>query len=179
MSTIEIHKNDITNLTTDAIVNAANSYLAAGGGVCGAIFAAAGRARLEKECAKLGHCDTGNAVATSACDLPNKLIIHAVGPRFRDGMHGEPEQLYSCYRCSLELAVENDCHSIGFPVISSGIYGYPQTEAWEIALRASRDFIGKNPDYEIDIVFVSKDREMVELGKRILKNLSVKTVPEA
>lgn len=170
MSKIEIHKNDITNLTTDAIVNAANSRLLAGGGVCGAIFAAAGMDRLEKECAKIGHCDTGDAVATSACALPNKIIIHAVGPRFTDGRHGEPEQLYSCYTRSLELAMEKDCHSIGFPVISSGIFGYPQKEAWEIALSACRDFIGKNPEYEIDIVFVSRDRGMVELGKKILNS---------
>lgn len=179
MSKIEVHKNSITKLKTDAIVNAANSRLAAGGGVCGAIFAAAGKEKLEKECAKYGHCDPGDAVATSACDLPNKFIIHAVGPRFSDGMHGEPEQLYSCYLRSLELARERSCHSIGFPVISAGIYGYPKTEAWEIALKACRDYIAKNPDYELDIVFVSTDSEMADLGKKILANMSVKAAPEA
>lgn len=170
MSTIEIHKNSITHLKTDAIVNAANSSLAEGSGVCGAIFRAAGSSKLTRECAKYGHCDTGDAVITSACDMPyNKFIIHAVGPVYYGGKRGEPEQLYSCYRKSLELARDNGSRSIGFPLISAGIFGYPHEEAWRIALTACKDFISANLDYNISITFVSTDRDMVEQGKAILK----------
>lgn len=169
MSKIEIHKNSITNLTSDAIVNAANSSLAQGSGVCGAIFAAAGPAELAAECAKYGHCHTGDAVITSACKMrPNvKYIIHAVGPRYFGGNQGEAEKLYSCYKKSLELAMANSCRSIAFPLISAGIFGYPKEEAWEVALKACNDFIKENAQYDISILFVSTSREMVELGKSI------------
>lgn len=168
MSNIEIHKNNIVNLKTDAIVNAANTHLIPGSGVCGAIFAAAGTEKLEKECAKHGHCDVGDAVITSACDMANRFIIHAVGPKYTNGKHGELEQLYSCYQKSLELAKTNECHSIGFPLISAGVYGFPPAEAWEIAIESCRDFINSNKDYDINIVFVAKDREQVDLGKNVL-----------
>ena len=136
MSSIEIHKNSITHISTDIIVNAANSSLAEGGGVCGAIFSAAGSSKLARECAKYGHCKTGGAVITSACDMKNaKYIVHAVGPIYSGGTNGEPEQLYSCYKESLKLAMDNHCRSIGFPLISSGIFGYPHAEAWKIALK--------------------------------------------
>lgn len=172
MSTIEIHRNSITCLKTDVIVNAANSSLAVGGGVCGAIFAAAGIVELSKECKRYGHCPTGSAVITSSCNLKdNKYIIHAVGPCYRGGKNGEAEQLYSCYICSLTLAKENFCHSIGFPLISSGIYGYPKEEAWRVALTACSDFICDNPDYEINIIFVSPNQNIVEMGKEIYQNL--------
>lgn len=178
MSTIEIHKNNITHLSTDAIVNAANSSLAEGGGVCGAIFSAAGSTKLAKECARYGHCDTGNAVITSACDIRNaKYIIHAVGPVFHDGKHGEPKQLYSCYKNSLALAKEHGCRSIGFPLISAGIFGYPHDEAWKIALTACKDFISENPGYDITIVFVSTNRKLVEQGKSIFAELSATPIP--
>lgn len=179
MSSIEIHKNNITHLSTDAIVNAANSSLAEGGGVCGAIFSAAGRDKLARECSRYGHCDTGNAVITSACDMNNaKYIIHAVGPIYQDGKHGEPDSLYNCYKKSLALAKDNHCSSIGFPLISSGIFGYPHEEAWRIALTACLDFISENHDYNISIVFVSTNREMVELGKSIFKELSAVKIPD-
>ena len=173
MSTIEIHKNNITTLHTDAVVNAANSGLLEGGGVCGAIFKAAGSAALAKECAKYGYCPTGSAVITDACGMKpnNKYIIHAVGPRYTDGKHGEPEQLYSCYQKSLDLARDNGCKSIGFPLISSGIFGYPLDEAWEVALKSCKDWIAANPETDLTIVFVRMHREEVDYGKDILKRI--------
>ena len=123
MSTIEIRKISITDLNTDAIVNAANEGLWAGGGVCGAIFKAAGYQQLQAACDKIGHCNTGSAVITPGYHLKAKYIIHAVGPRWKDGKHKEPEQLYGAYYRSLELAAENKCRSIGFPLISAGIFG--------------------------------------------------------
>ena len=118
---IRIEKTSITDLRTDAIVNAANEGLRAGGGVCGAIFQSAGYCMLQEACDQIGHCDTGSAVITPAFHLKSRYIIHAVGPVWRDGLHGEPEQLYGAYSKSLELAAENGCKSIGFPLISSGI----------------------------------------------------------
>ena len=176
LSTIEIHKNSITNVHTDAIVNAANSGLRQGGGVCGYIFKAAGEAALAKECNAIGHCDEGSAVITSGCGLKekngNKYIVHAVGPRYSDGRHGEPERLRGCYRRSLELAVENGCRSITFPLISAGIFGYPVREAWTVALSACKEFIGEHPDAELKIVFVGLDRDVLDVGKEILQGLS-------
>ena len=170
--TIEIHKNSITNLHTDAVVNAANNWLAEGGGVCGAIFKAAGTRLLAAECAKIGRCETGGAVITSACNMTNnKYIIHAVGPVYRGGENGEPEQLYSCYRAALDRARENGCHSVGFPLISSGIFGYPVDEAWRIALTACRDWISENTDYAMRIIFVRQHRAEVDEGKAILAEL--------
>ena len=175
---IEIHKNGITNLKTDAVVNAANQYLQQGGGVCGAIFKAAGSARLQAACDRIGHCATGSAVITPAFNMKyNKYIIHAVGPRYSDGHSGEAEQLYSCYRESLELAKKNGCRSIGFPLISAGIFGYPLEEAWEIAITACRNWLNENPDYKIQIVFVNTDDEKVAAGKAVLKKIEGAQIP--
>ena len=170
--TIEIHKNSITELHTDAVVNAANPSLAEGSGVCGAIFQAAGMRALAAECAKIGHCDTGSAVITSACGMKNnKFIIHAVGPVWRGGTKGEPELLYGCYQAALDRARENGCRSVGFPLISSGIYGYPVDQAWKVALTACRDWIEANPDYALQIIFVRRHRAEVDEGKEILKQI--------
>ena len=166
MSIIQIKKISITDLKTDAIVNAANSGLMAGGGVCGAIFNAAGYHRLQEACNKIGHCATGSAVITPGFDLKAKYIIHAVGPRWSDGKHGEPEQLYGAYYKSLELAIENQCRSIGFPLISAGIFGYPLEGAWQQALRACVDFLDKHPEAPIDIVFAVLDNTILETGKK-------------
>ena len=172
VGSIEIHKNDITKLKTDAVVNAANSSLLQGGGVCGAIFKAAGPAHLQAACDKIGHCRTGSAVITPAFNMTdNKYIIHAVGPRYSDGRSGEAEQLYSCYQKSLELAKEYGCHSIGFPLISAGIFGYPMEEAWRIALTACKDFLEANPDYALNIVFVNRDDDTISIGKTNLSQL--------
>ena len=132
---------DITKLKTDAIVNAANSGLRPGGGVCGAIFAAADYRALEAACRAIGHCDTGNAVITEGYGLPAKYVIHAVGPVWHGGDQNEPALLKACYTNSLRLAAENGCQSIAFPLISAGIYGYPRNLAMQIAEEAIREFL--------------------------------------
>ena len=168
MSTIAIRKISITALDTDAIVNAANDGLWAGGGVCGAIFKAAGYDQLQEACSKIGHCDTGSAVITPGFNLKAKYIIHAVGPRWKDGKHKEPELLYGAYYKSLELAVANHCRSIGFPLISAGIFGYPVQSAWYEALKACSDYLDQHQDASIDIVFAVLNDEILEAGHKAL-----------
>lgn len=170
MSTIRIQKISIVDLETDAIVNAANSGLMAGGGVCGAIFNAAGYHKLQEACNQIGYCATGSAVITPGFDLKAKFVIHAVGPRWNGGQHGEPEQLYGAYFRSLELAKENHCRSIGFPLISAGIFGYPAEGAWEQAIKACTDFLDKNPDADIDIIFAVLDDRNLEMGKSMIQS---------
>ncbi len=168
MSTIGIRKISITELDTDAVVNAANEGLQAGGGVCGAIFRAAGHRRLQAACDRIGHCATGSAVITPGFGLKAKYIIHAVGPVWRGGRHGEPAQLYGAYYRSLELAAENGCRSIGFPLISAGIFGYPLQGAWEQAVRACLDFREKHPDTAPDVVFAVLDDGIIAAGRQTL-----------
>lgn len=134
---IEAVPGDITSESVDVVVNAANELLARGGGVCGAIFAAAGP-ELGAACAALGGCATGDARVTPALALPARWIVHAVGPVWRGGTRGEPALLESCYRRSLELAEELGARSIAFPAISTGIFGYPLEPATAIALSAVR-----------------------------------------
>ena len=152
MSSIVIKKADILQLDVEAVVNAANEGLHQGGGICGAIFSAAGAAELNEACRAIGHCDTGMAVITPGFKLKAEYIIHTVGPVWHGGSKNEEELLYGAYYSSLELARENNIHSIAFPVISSGIFGYPKDAAWEVATRACRNFIDKNASYDIDIV---------------------------
>ena len=140
----EIVRNDITKMKVDAIVNAANTALRMGGGVCGAIFAAAGADDLQKECDAIGGCETGQAVITKGYRLPAKYVIHTPGPVWRGGGYGEAELLRGCYFNSLILAKKHGCKSVAFPLISSGIFGYPQDEAQEIAAAAVGDFLTKN-----------------------------------
>jgi O-acetyl-ADP-ribose deacetylase (regulator of RNase III) len=135
---IEAVQGDITTEAVDAIVNAANQALAGGGGVDGAIHRAAGARQLRQACAELGGCETGDVKATPGFDLPARWIIHAVGPRWRGGGHGEAEQLASCYRRALEVADELGATSVAFPAISTGIYGYPADEAAAIAVATIR-----------------------------------------
>ena len=167
-NSISIQKTSITDLFTDAIVNAANDGLWAGGGVCGAIFKAAGHKKLQTACEAIGHCDVGSAVITPGFDLKAKHIIHAVGPRWIDGEHQEPQHLYSAYEASLNLAKEHLCHSIGFPLISAGIFGYPLQDAWNIAVRACLDFIEQNKDYDLKIVFAVLDEHIMQEGQNQL-----------
>lgn len=166
---ITIRKISITDLDTDAIVNAANEDLWAGGGVCGAIFRTAGYEKLEAACDSIGHCDTGSAVITPGFNLKARYIIHAVGPIWYGGDNGEPEKLYGAYRRSLELALENGCRSIGFPLISAGIYGYPKEKAWSVAIGACRDFLRAN---DMDIVFAVLDDESLAAGQKTLEEIT-------
>ena len=168
MISIELEKISIVDLETDAVVNAANSGLQAGGGVCGAIFRAAGYDRLQEACDAIGHCDTGSAVITPGFDLKAKYVIHAVGPIYMDGKHQEPEKLYSAYRSALEVAVGNECRSIGFPLISAGIYGYPLEEAWDVAITACTDFLKDNPNSPIKIIFAVLDDRILKAGNMAL-----------
>lgn len=164
MSSIQIKKTSIVDLDTDCIVNAANEGLWAGSGVCGAIFHAAGHDKLKQVCDAIGHCDTGSAVITPGFRLKARYIIHAVGPIWNGGKFREEEKLYCCYQRSLELAMENNCQSIGFPLISSGIFGYPREQAWKVAIRACRDFLNNHADYELNIVFAVISQELYDLG---------------
>src|SRR5579871_6677854 len=154
---LELREGDITRITADAIVNAANSALAGGGGVDGAIHRAGGpeiMRELDRIRSETGGCPTGSAVATGAGKLPAKYVLHAVGPVYRDGRRGEPELLASCYRTCLELAERRDVITITFPAISTGVYGYPIDEAARIALGTFAGHLNK-PDSNVrEAIFV-------------------------
>jgi O-acetyl-ADP-ribose deacetylase (regulator of RNase III) len=159
---LQLIKGDITTIRVDAMVNAANSQLAGGGGVDGAIHRAGGptlMAELDEIRARIGHCETGDAVVTGAGNLPAKYVFHAVGPRYRDGQHGEPHQLASCYKRCLELAAERDVKSISFPSISTGIYGYPIAEAAQIAIQTVAEWLREHPTpiHTVKLVQFSED----------------------
>lgn len=160
-----IIRNDITKMKVDAIVNAANTGLAVGGGVCGAIFKAAGVANLQAACDSLAPIQTGDAVITPGFLLPARFIIHTAGPVYRGGGSGEEKQLRSCYRNSLKLAVENKCESIGFPLISSGIYGYPKDEALRVAAGEIQNFLKK---HEIKVYLTVFDKTSFAISERLL-----------
>lgn len=162
---LDIVRNDITKMQVDAIVNAANSALKMGGGVCGAIFHGAGPKELQHECAQIGSCQPGQAVITRGYRLPAKYIIHTVGPIWQGGQHGEAGLLRACYLNSLTLAKENDCESIAFPLISSGIYSYPKAEALTIATKAIADFLADNDMHVYLVIF---DNGAFSLGEEIL-----------
>jgi len=150
--TLKFLNADITTLKVDAIVNAANTQLLAGGGVCGAIFRAAGYRELQAACNKLAPIQTGAAVITPGFNLPAKFIIHTAGPIYQGGQFGEENLLRNCYANSLKLAAENNLKSIAFPLISSGIYGYPPADALKVAVRAIKDF---NGDMEVILTLVN------------------------
>ena len=161
-----IIRQDITRMQVDAIVNAANTDLAMGGGVCGAIFKAAGAARLQAACSQLAPIKTGEAVITPGFDLPAKFVIHAAGPVYRHWSAGENEQLLrSAYTESLKLAHRHHCESIAFPLISSGIYGYPKDEALQVATAAIRDFL---TGHDMDVYLVIFDRVAFAVSEGLL-----------
>lgn len=157
-------RNSIVKMRVDAVVNAANTDLKAGGGVCGALFAAAGRERLGQACSRIGFCPTGEAVVTEAFDLPARYIIHTPGPVYQDGLHGEERLLRSCYLNSLRLAHSLGCASIAFPLISSGIYGYPKDQAMHVAVSATAGFL---LDHDMLVYIVLYDQAAFDLGGRI------------
>jgi O-acetyl-ADP-ribose deacetylase len=171
MHKIDVIKGDITKIKVDAIVNAANSSLMGGGGVDGAIHRAGGKIILE-ECRKIvarqGGCKTGEAVITNAGEMPAKFVIHTVGPVWNGGNKGEKEKLTSCYTNSMALAVKNNCKSIAFPNISTGVYGYPKKEAAEIAVKTVRQFLETKED--LKVIFVCFDEENLELISQSLNS---------
>jgi O-acetyl-ADP-ribose deacetylase (regulator of RNase III) len=151
-------------MSVDAIVNAANTALKIGGGLCGAIFSSAGAEKLQEECNSIGKCNVGEAVITSGCSLPAKYIIHAVGPIWRGGSSGEAHLLHNCYTNSLTLALQNKCKSIAFPLISSGIYGYPKDQALQIAISAIGEFL---LSHEMMVYLVVYDNKSYVLSEKI------------
>lgn len=161
MAAIEVFRGDITTLAVDAIVNAANSRLAGGGGVDGAIHRAAGYEQLQAACRELGGCPTGQVKVTPGFNLPAKYIFHAVGPVWHGGNNGEAELLASCYRNAMSLAAELSIASIAFPAISCGIYGYPLELAVPVAVNTVREAL-KNNDNSLRVIFCCFDREMAE-----------------
>ncbi len=161
-----IVRQDITKMKVDAIVNAANTNLQMGGGVCGAIFKAAGAAKLQVACNNLAPIKTGEAVITPGFDLPSKFVIHAAGPVYRNQNAEQCEKLLrSAYMESLRLAIENDCESIAFPLISSGIYGYPKDEALKVATSVIQDFL---VDHDIDVTLVVFDKTAFIVSRELL-----------
>lgn len=141
-SILQLVQGDITTQSVDAIVNAANSALAGGGGVDGAIHRVGGPSMMQETAERYPEgCETGKAVITSAGNLPCKFVIHAVGPVWRGGLRGEPDLLRSAYQNSLQLAVDNHCNSVAFPAISAGVYGYPRDLAAQHALTSVADFL--------------------------------------
>ena len=164
---MQMLQGDITKLAVDAVVNAANQSLLGGGGVDGAIHRAAGPELLE-ECRTLGGCPTGQAKITRGYRLPAKFVIHAVGPRYRDGAHGEPALLASCYAECLKLAVANGVRSIAFPAISCGIYGYPIPDAARIAVRTVSDFLVEEASVQ-QVLFVCLGQDVLEAYQAALQ----------
>lgn len=168
MPTIQVIQGDITKQTVDAIVNAANTSLLGGGGVDGAIHRAAGPDLLA-ECRTLQGCKTGDAKITKGYRLPARYVIHAVGPVWRGGTHGEPDLLAGCYRRSLEIVAEHNLTRIAFPNISTGIYGYPKDKAADVAVAAVNRFL-EQPSSIQEVIFVCFDTENLALYQKRIQS---------
>jgi O-acetyl-ADP-ribose deacetylase (regulator of RNase III) len=166
---IELVKGDITAQDTDAVVNAANNQLAPGGGVAGAIHRAAGPG-LWEECSKLGGCPTGEARISKGYNLPNRYVIHTVGPVYR-ALPDDPLLLASCYRSSLELAEKYDIKTISFPALSTGIFGYPAKEAAKVALSTIIDYLKKSTVITL-VRMVLYDEASLRVHEEVLKELT-------
>jgi O-acetyl-ADP-ribose deacetylase (regulator of RNase III) len=174
MDKLLLQEGDITRIPVDAIVNAANPALAGGGGVDGAIHRAGGPGimrELDEIRRRIGRCPTGSAVATGAGNLPARYVFHAVGPVYRDGLHGEPELLASCYRKCLELAEEREVRTISFPAISTGVYGYPVEDAARIAIGEVRAYFAK-PEARVEqVILVVFGQAAHKTYRRVLDQL--------
>ena len=166
MENIRLVKGDITKMTVDAIVNAANSGLRGGGGVDGAIHRAGGPTIMD-ECRKIGRCPTGEAVITTAGQLPAKFVIHTVGPIWQGGTHNEGKLLSDAYQNSLKLAKKHNVKSIAFPNISTGVYGFPKKLAASIAAKTIRKYIHDNQS-DMEVTFICFDDENYSIYKELL-----------
>lgn len=164
----EIIRNDITKMNVDVIVNAANTRLKMGGGVCGAIFNAAGMEDLQRECDSIGGCDVGEAVITKGYALPAKYIIHTVGPIWQGGNFSEEKHLRDCYLNCLNLAKKHNLESIAFPLISSGIYGYPKDKALRVAMAAIQEFLLEN---DMTVYLAVFDKKALDLSEKLYKSI--------